>query len=371
MSSQLTRRQWLSRSGSALGGILLASNGLSMTGSGSRSSFPSGSPVRMMFNENPYGPSPAARKAMTEAFNEGNLYSGAARRELRELIARQENVTPDHIIIGAGSREILNVAGLLCGLENGALVSPFPTFEAINSYAKNLGATVHRAPLDDEMGVDLAKMASMITNDTKLVYLCNPNNPTGKTIPDAQMRPFCEEISKDRLVFVDEAYNEYVDDLQYKSSVELVREGRNIIVSRTASKIHGLAGLRVGFGIAQPDLIRRLQQISTGTTNIVGLRAAIASYRDREFQQFCLQKNKASKEIVYKLLQETGRRYLDSQTNFIFLHTGRPIEKFQQTMEKRGFLVGRPFPPYKNWCRLSLAKPEETASFAKVFRDVI
>ncbi len=369
MPNQMTRRQWLARSGAALGGAILAGYGCSGRKLVSLANASSHPPIRMMFNENPYGPSELARQAMIAAFDEGGLYSRAAYNELRELIAKQEGLTPEHILIGAGSREILQVAGLSCGLAGGELISPHPTFEALNTYAETIGATVHRVPLDESMQIDLAAMRNKITSKVKLVYLCNPNNPTGTILPAPQLRAFCEEVAKETLILVDEAYHEYVDHPEYRSMVELVREGRNLIVSRTASKVHGLAGLRVGFGLADPQLIRHLQERLTGTTNIIGLRAAIASYRDGEFQAFSRQKNRASKEIAYKLMRDTGRRFLPSQTNFILFHAGKPIEEFQPMMEQHGFLVGRPFPPYSDWCRLSMAKPEEMMKFAEAFRS--
>jgi histidinol-phosphate aminotransferase len=367
----MNRRQWLTRSGAALGGAVLAGyGGLSRELVASANASPN-SPIRMMFNENPYGPSTTARKAMIAAFDEGNLYSRAAYNELRDLIAKQEGLSKEHILIASGSTEILNVAGLVYGLNGGELLSPQPTFERINTYAKNIGATIHRVPVDESLHFDLDGIREKINKNVKLVYVCNPNNPTGTITSAKKLRPFCEEASKETLVFVDEAYHEYVEDPEYSSMIDLVREGHNVIVSRTASKVHGLAGLRVGFGIADPKIIRHLQSRLTGTTNIIGLRAAIASYRDKEFQDFSRQKNAESKEIVYNVLRETGRRFLHSHTNFVFFHTGRPIRVFRDAMREHGVEVGRPFPPYLDWCRLSMAKPEEMEKFAEAFRKVI
>jgi len=371
MSEKITRRQWLARSSGALAGAMLAGYANACKEYGAKAGTALDTPIRMMFNENPYGPSETARKAMVAAFDEGNLYSNKGRNELRELIAEQVGLTPDHVMLGSGSREVLNVAGLYCGLEDGELVSPYPTFEALNNYTETIGAKVHRVPLNDALDTDLDAMRKAITAKTKLVYVCNPNNPTGVAIPADKLRPFCEEVSKEALVFVDEAYHEYVDRPGYRSMIELVKEGHNVLVSRTASKVHGLAGLRIGFGFGHPDLITHLSRRMTGTTNLIGVRAALASYRDREFQHFSIQKNREGKEIIYKLLQETGHKYLESHTNFIFIHIRRPIQEFQQTMQKRGLLVGRPFPPYLDWCRLSMAKPEEMQQFAQAFREVM
>jgi histidinol-phosphate aminotransferase len=178
-------------------------------------------------------------------------------------------------------------------------------------------------------------------------------------------------MSKRALVIVDEAYHEYVEHPGYRSLVDLVQNGRNVIVTRTASKIHGLAGLRVGFGIARPELVEQLQYQLTGTMNIMGIRAAIASYRDREFQAFCFDKNKQSKAIVYEVLRELNFRYLESETNFIFFETGLQIDQVQKDMRDQGIRVGRPFPPYLKWCRLSMTKPDEMRKFVRALKKAL
>lgn len=368
MPKEMNRRQWLLRSGGALSGTFLASYGnMDIFHEEAAKS----SPVRMMFNENPYGPSPTARKAMIRAFDEGNLYSGEAYNELRRLIAEQEGLTPEHVLIASGSTEILNVAGLVYGLQGGEMVTPHPTFQRLTSYGEGMGARVHRVAIDSKLGLDLEQMGREVTDGCKLVYICNPNNPTGTITPASELVPFCEKVARKCMVFVDEAYHEYVEASEYRSMIDLVRKGHQVIVSRTASKIHGLAGLRVGFGFADPGVIRKLQGKLTGTTNIIGLRAAIASYRDKGFQELSLKKALEAKQIIYDLLDETGHKYLRSETNFIFFRTGRPIREFQKLMEARGFLVGRPFPPYTDWCRLSMATPENMARFADAFREII
>jgi len=374
MSNKMTRRQWLSQSGIALGSAALSGYwGVSHTACVSEQEA-SHAPLRMMYNENPYGPSETARKAMREAFDEANLYtfsSGEAYIKLRSLIAQQVGLTPDHIAVSAGSTEILRAAALITALKGGEVVAPHPTYLSLTRYAETMGVKVHWVPVDENLQFNLPALREKVTKKVKLIYIVNPNNPTGTLTPYDKLRPFCEEMAKQALVFIDEAYHEYVTDPQYRSMVELVREGHNVIVSRTASKIHGLAGLRVGFGIADPKLIRYMRGRLTGTNNIIGLCAALASYQDEEFQKLCRQKNNEAKEYVYKLFSEAGRRYLPSHTNFVFFHTGKPIEEFQDAMEKQGVLVGRPFPPFRDWCRLSMTKPEWMGKFGAAFQKVM
>ena len=371
MAASLTRRQVLFHSSVAFGGVILAGRIGNVGQMISEAEASSGEALRMMWNENPYGPSEAARAAMTKAFDEANHYPDATFDEMRSIIAEQVGLTRDHVLLGTGSTEILQVVALAGCAAGGEVISADPTFQVLNRYAENIGATVHRVPVDDALRLDLEAMGEKVNANTKLVYVCNPNNPTSTIVPDAELRPFCEEMSRRALVVVDEAYHEYVEHPGYHSLVDLVRDGRNLIVTRTASKIHGLAGLRVGFGIAQPELVKQLENRLTGTMNIMGLRAAIASYRDREFQSYCFNKNKQSKSIVYKTLRELNCRYVESQTNFIFFETGIPIDQIREEMEGRGIRVGRPFPPYLKWCRLSMTKPDEMRQFALALEAIM
>ncbi|MBW2493195.1 MAG: aminotransferase class I/II-fold pyridoxal phosphate-dependent enzyme [Deltaproteobacteria bacterium] len=371
MAASLTRRQMLLRSGLALGGAILA---VRVGNDGKlilEAEASSREALRMMWNENPYGPSEVARAAMEKAFHEAKWYPDAVFDEMRSVIAEQVGLTRDHILLGTGSTEILQVVVLGTDMRGGEVISADPTFQVLNSYAENIGGTVRRVPVDADLRLDLDAMGKEVNANTRLIYVCNPNNPTGTIVPDAELRPFCEEMSRRALVVVDEAYHEYVEHPGYRSLVDLVRDGRNIIVTRTASKIHGLAGLRVGFGIAQPKLVKRLENRLTGTMNIMGLRAAIASYRDPKFQAYCFDKNKESKSIVYRTLRELNCRYVESETNFIFFETGIPIETVQQGMEDRGIRVGRPFPPYLKWCRLSMTKPDEMKTFSEALKGIM
>jgi histidinol-phosphate aminotransferase len=360
----------LFRSSLALGGVILAGR----VGKGGEivleTEAPSNEALRMMWNENPYGPSKVARAAMTRAFDQANHYADEAWEEMRSAFAEQVGLTREHILLGTGSTEILQVVALDGGGDRSEVISADPTFQVLNSYAENIGGIVHRVPVDEALRLDLEAMGKKVNENTKLIYVCNPNNPTGTIVPDTELRPFCEEMSKRALVVVDEAYHEYVEHPGYRSLIDLVRDGRNVLVTRTASKIHGLAGLRVGFGIAQPELVRRLEYRLTGTMNIMGLRAALASYRDEEFQSYCFDKNKQAKSIVYEALQELNFRYVESETNFVFFETGVHIEQIREGMKRQGIRVGRPFPPYLKWCRLSMTTPDEMKRFVVALKRI-
>jgi len=365
MNNNITRRDWLNKSAAVLGSSFVgAIAGFNPLLGNTKVLTVVNTPIRMMFNENPYGPSQVARKAMRKAFSESNLYSMRyAKAEFKILMAKLNGVTPDHIAVGFGSGEILKKAALMNGIDKGELISPALTFETINRFAKTMKSNVKRIPMDNKIGIDLDRTAESVGSRTKLIYLCNPNNPTGSIMGTDQLESFCKTMSKKSIVFVDEAYHEYVTDPNYRSMIDLVKKGHNVIVSRTASKVHGLAGLRVGFAITTPEIAKRLESYLTDSLNVIGLRAAIASYQDERFQAHSIEQNNRAKKIVTNHLDNKGIEYLDSQTNFIFIKTGMNIAKFQPAMEKNGVIVGRPFPPYNKWCRLSMAKPEEMENF--------
>ena len=365
MNNNITRRDWLNKSAAVLGSSFVgAIAGFNPLLGNTKVSTVVNTPIRMMFNENPYGPSQVARKAMRKAFSESNLYSMRyAKAEFKILMAKLNGVTPDHIAVGFGSGEILKKAALMNGIDKGELISPALTFETINRFAKTMKSNVKRIPMDNKIGIDLDRTAESVGSRTKLIYLCNPNNPTGSIMGTDQLESFCKTMSKKSIVFVDEAYHEYVTDPNYRSMINLVKKGHNVMVSRTASKVHGLAGLRVGFAITTPEIAKRLESYLTDSLNVIGLRAAIASYQDERFQAHSVEQNNRAKKIVTNHLDNKGIEYLDSQTNFIFIKTGMNIAEFQPAMEKNGVIVGRPFPPYNKWCRLSMAKPEEMENF--------
>lgn len=324
--------------------------------------------IRASSNENPYGPSQVALKAIAEALPDANKYMDVS-SDLISLMSEYEDVPTESIAVGSGSGEILRVGGLMASLEPGSVVCPDPTFGGLISYADAMGTELIRVPVDANMDTDLAAMKRAIRPDTKMVYLCNPNNPIPNLIDKNALRDFVLEVSRDRLVFVDEAYHEFVDDPAYESLMYLVREGhKNIIISRTASKIHGLAALRIGFAFAHPDHITDIKNKMTGQLNIVGMRAAYASYQDKEFQRYTLQQNRKSLDIVESMCDEMGLRYVKSHANFTFIHTGHDVADVSAAMRDAGILIGRPFPPFRDWARVSMAKPEEMEYFVQVYK---
>lgn len=328
--------------------------------------------ARLNSNENPYGPSEVARRAMTAAFDEGCRYPGSQNKKLEDLIAKKEGLSPDQVILGAGSGEILRMAAMAYGPQGGEILTAHPTYEGLETAARTIGAYVHRVPLNKTFEHDLDEMDRRTTQAVRLVFVCNPNNPTGTIVSADRLRAFCKEVSKRSVVLVDEAYHEYVDAPQYSSMIDLARDGHNVIISRTFSKIHGMAGLRVGYGFARPDIVARLRQFR-GMINILGLQAAMASYQDPEFQSFSRKKNAEARSYLYSVLDELGYKYIPSQANFVFFKLGKDVQSaaFRETMEKKhGILLGRTFPPYTDYCRVSMGTMDEMKLFADALREV-
>ena len=245
-----------------------------------------------------------------------------------------------------------------------------PTYKALLTYAERFGSYINIAPLDKDLRMDLDALDKRIHANTRMVFICNPNNPTGTLLDRDRLTTFCRQASKRTMVFVDEAYFDYIEEENYPSVSTLVKEGHNVIVSRTFSKVYGLAGVRVGFLITRSDIADRLRSRLMSGTNIMGLRLAMTSLEDKEFYKFSLQKNREAREMIYSALDEAGLSYKRSHTNFVFLHTGRNIQSVIEDFREKGVLVGRPFPPLTDWCRISTGKIDEVQSFTSALKQV-
>jgi len=328
-------------------------------------------PVRLSANENPFGMSPKAKEAIGTGWNEHSLYGLPSTEVLRKAFAQHVGVDPSNVLITQGSSETLAIAALAYGLQGGEIVTPWPTFEGLPGYAEKIGATVHRVALTETMGHDFNALDARMTNAVNLVFVCNPNNPSSTLESPEAIRRFVSATQHRTPVLVDEAYHDFVDDPNHTSMVDLVLKGENVIISRTASKLHGIAGLRVGFAIARPDIVQRLQRFMTGTPNAFGMQAAIASLADTQYQEFVKAKNREGRALLTSTLRAMGRTVAPSQANFVFFDAGMPVERFQAAMKAKGFLVGRRFMPYGEWCRVSIGTTEEMRTFVAALPEAL
>lgn len=368
---KLDRRQWLRTAGlgGALG-LLAPTQAWAETMVAPASGRILDKPIRLSSNENPYGPSERVRGAMREAFDVACRYPFSYAGQLRSALAKKHDVPEDHILLAAGSTEGLRVCGMIYGGE-GEVISAAPTFLSLLNYAEDVGGYINMVPVDDNLQHDLEEMDRRITQRTGLVFVCNPNNPTGTLLPAQRMRDFCESTARRTMVFADEAYFDYITDANYPTMVELVREGHNVIVSRTFSKVYGLAGIRIGYLIARPDIIERLQPYTMAGPNIMAAFAATEALKDEDFYRFSLDQNRKCKEIIYSTLDDLNLKYIPSHANFVFFRSGRPITELNEAMRQEGVIIGRPFPPLTDWCRISTGTVEETEAFASALKRVM
>lgn len=371
---KIDRRQWLRGAGLASAATLLG--GMAPLQAKERTLFPArpiidGQAIRLSANENPYGPSARVRAAIQEAFSLACRYPSASRDGLLAKIAQKEGLTPDHIVITGGSTEGLKVAGLTFGGPGSEVITATPTFTSLYKYAEQQGAYVHEVPVRADMQHDLVAMEQRLSNKTSLVFVCNPNNPTGTLLPAQEYEDFCQRVAQQAVVFADEAYFDFITQADYPSMTRLVKAGHNVIVSKTFSKVYGLAGMRIGYLVARPDMAARLIQNRMAYTNVLALQAASAALEEQDFYDFSLQKNEEAKAMIYQQLDKLGLPYLPSQTNFVFFKTGRPIAEVQAAMLAQGVAVGRPFPPFLDWCRISTGTLEEVARFNQALEKVM
>ena len=327
--------------------------------------------IKLSSNENPYGPSEKVRQAMISNFDQACRYPFSYSGELIEKIAAKEGVSKDHIVLAGGSTEGLKVVGLTYGMNGGEIIAAQPTFLALMTYAAQWGGSVNWVPVDKNMMHDLDEMEKRISSKTKLIFLCNPNNPTSTLLPADRVLDFCNTVSHKVTIFSDEAYYDFIEDRNYPSMVSLVKKGKNIIVSKTFSKVYGLAGLRIGYMVAKPEIAASLRKNIIAFTNVLAIEAAKNALDDQEFYDFSLNKTLEAKKIILEGLDDLNLEYAPSNTNFIFFKSGRNIENLQQQMLAKGIMVGRPFPPFDDWCRISTGTLEEVIQFNDALKKVL
>jgi histidinol-phosphate aminotransferase len=367
----LNRRELLSASALLIAGPGFALRAAAATAAADTQAPTARGPIVLCWNENPYGPSPAARLAVSHAITHGCRYPGDEElQELRNALAAHENVGADSIALGTGSGELLRALGLLCGRDGGEIIAAAPTYGELPDYASLRGAVMKFVPVDAQLRHDLKAMSAALSERTRAVYVCNPNNPTGTALPAAELRAFVAALPERVITIVDEAYMDFAADAAVSSVSDLVPGRQRVVVLRTFSKIHGMAGLRCGYAIARPDLVAALTAACMSTPNIFAVRAARASLADRAFLDDTRRRILASRKRVTDELTRLGLKYAEPKGNFVFFDTGMPLERFTGLMRARDILVGRLFAPYPNWCRITIGTEPEVSAFLGALRAV-
>ena len=353
---KFTRRQ-LIRKSSHFAGIGLVSNIIPFPVFAENLNYgPKEGLARLHWNENYYGPSERAIEAIKTSSFKGAYYPDHLVDYLKSMIADYNGLDNANIAISAGSTQALTILSQVKARQ-GTILSSGLTYDVHLSLAKNSGARVIRVNDNEDMTIDLQSIESLSRKNVSVVFIVNPNNPSGMIINSELLRESVKRMSENALVVVDEAYNEVTSEPETNSMVDLVRDGYNVAISRTFSKIYGLAGQRVGYMIGQPDVINEIRFNGTGEASLsmAGVSAAIASYEDKDFMNFSRDKINQAKEIVENGLKSNGLSYLPSETNFILVNLGSiDADKFRDEMLKENILIRGKYGDYHNWSRVSM-----------------
>lgn len=330
-----------------------------------------GGPIRLDSNENPLGISPNARQAILESIAEANRYPDVVRDQVPEALARLHGLPRACFLTGCGSTEILRVAVEAFATPGGSLVAADPTFEDVYAYSEPFGLTLFRVPLRSDYAHDLDRMREIARRAPRpvMVFVCNPNNPTGTLTPCDAVEAWIREIEDGVHLVVDEAYFHFAEDPAYRTMIPLVVSAPRLLVVRTFSKVYGLAGLRLGYGVGHPDTIARLRRHATrNNVNQAAGAAALASLADTDFVRRSLEVNRRGRGMLYRCLGELGLEALPSHTNFVMHRITGDLDEYRARMRERGILVGRPFPPMLQYSRVSIGLPEEMERFTDTLR---
>lgn len=368
----INRREWLRNSAAMFGSLMFSLP--EIDGRDISPMFLTGDkmPIKISQNENPYGPSPLAVKAMTEQVMKGNRYAIPMINDFKMALSKHHNVKDTQILLGSGSSEILALSSFLAAERGkGNIVAANPTFRIWLSPAERVGLDVNWVPLDAQMNHDLTRMSEVTNDKTRFIYICNPNNPTGTVLKDADLRNFIKKHAPNTYVVVDEAYTEYADA---PSVSDMVSEFPNLIIAKTFSKIYGMAGLRVGYAIAQEETIKAMSKYqawaNAGVSN-VSVAAAMAGLTDNAHCDKAKTLNAQVRNFTEGILKEKGFEYVPSKTNFMFFNVHHLNMDFADVMSKNGILLRNWEAAGKKYARISMGTMEEMQGFAEVFKKVV
>jgi len=381
--AELTRRRFAGAIGAALGGALLGSRSAVAAPPSSRTprsptapapevSRLAPGPVRLDSNENPYGPPKVALDAMGRSLARGARYPDALEDELTAVLARLHHVEPDQVILGCGSGEVLKMADEAFLMPAEKVVVAEPTFEAVTAFAEVVRAEQARIPLDKKFAHDLDAMAAACDHRTGIVYLCNPNNPTGTIVPAGLVGAFLRNVPKDTVVLVDEAYHHFVEDPAYGSADQWIAEYSNLVVVRTFSKIYGLAGMRLGYGLGSKQRIAAMgRRKCWSNTNAAVLEAALALLQTTGLVTEQRKLINDTRRWLCDELRKDGRTFIPSHTNFVMIHLGKDVGPVIQAFRDKEIRTGRRFPSMPDWLRITIGTRAETAAFLKALRAIV
>jgi histidinol-phosphate aminotransferase len=336
---------------------------------------PAGRPdglVRLDSNENPYGPSPAVLEAIGRSRGTAARYPDAIEDRVTEAIASLHGVGPENVILGCGSGEILRMADMAFLGAGRCLVVAEPTFEAVLLYNRVTRADPVKVPLTPDFRHDLPAMAGACDRGAGMVYVCNPNNPTGTIVRRDEIEAFLEAVPRGVVVLVDEAYHHFVEDARYASASAWLGKLPDLIVVRTFSKIYGLAGMRLGYGVGAKERIAAMREHRIWSNcNVAVLEAALASLDDPDHLARHRRLLNDTRRWLCGELETDGRRYIASETNFVMIDVGGDVAPVIAALRDRKFHVGRRFPSLSTWLRVSIGTRKEMEAFRAALGAVL
>jgi histidinol-phosphate aminotransferase len=328
-----------------------------------------GDPIRLDMNINPYGPSPKVVEVIRANLGLINRYPDDDYAPLLERIADFHKVKSNEITLGCGSCEVLRMAITTFLGKDRALILASPGFEPVANLAKQAGAEIIAIPINKRYAHDLDAMLHRTSASTGLIYICNPNNPTGSLTPRKDIETFLEKLPPNVVVVIDEAYNEYVGPTSdYASFIDHPVDDKRVIVVRTFSKIYGMAGLRLGYAISSAEVSRKLSltQLERGV-NIVAARSAAAALDDSEYIRLSSRRNANERQEFYNQTNARMLRQVDSLTNFVFTKTGRPSSQVIEHFERNGITLGPVVPEMDRYVRVAIGTKENMREFWRVW----
>jgi histidinol-phosphate aminotransferase len=330
--------------------------------------------IRIDSNENPNGPGRHALDAIVARLGMSNRYPVKEEDDLLSTIAKARGVKPESIILGCGSGELLRAAVYAFTSPTRGLVAPEPTFEAPANFAKFLKHPVSAPHVDAKLALDLDAMVDA-ARGTGLVYFCNPNNPTATVHGSDAVTAYVNrlaQVSPETTILIDEAYHEYVADPVYHTAIPLAVANPRVVVTRTFSKVFGMAGLRAGYAIGQPDTLKKMTPWLLGSnTNQLALAAATVSLGDTAHIRDEVRRNAEARAYTRKFFESLGYNVPAAEANFMMVDVRRDSKAFKLECVKRNVAIGRPFPAVPNYARISVGTMPEMKKAVAVFRDVL
>jgi histidinol-phosphate aminotransferase len=327
--------------------------------------------AKLASNENCWGPPESVMKAMNNAWKYANRY-GYPDANIVGEIAKLHGLKPENILLTAGSGEVLDVTGTAFLLGGKKVLGVEPTYSTVYQHATSIKTSAIKLPLGKDHRQDIPAMikaANARASEIGLVYLCNPNNPTGIVVTKQEVKQLLDGIPKDMPVLIDEAYHHFVDTPDYETSIQYI-EGRPIVIARTFSKIAALAGMRLGYAIGSADTIQKLRPYAMGSINALVKHGGAAALKDTESQARIKKMTIDLREKTSNELRAHGYDVIPSQTNFFMVAIGREVQPVIEEFRQKKVLVGRPFPPMTTHMRVSVGTAEEMDRFVKAFKEI-